>query len=56
MKVPMKRSKYNRIVHIEDEDRFLLFNGVTTGLVSLERESFERAQEMIAGGGVVTIR
>jgi uncharacterized protein len=52
----MKRSRYNRIVHIEDEDRYLLFNGVTTGLVSLDRELFEKAQEIMAAaddGGYV---
>lgn len=56
MRVPMKRSRYNRIVHIEDEDRYLLFNGVTTGLVSLDRELFERTQAIMAAaddGGYV---
>ena len=35
------------LVQIDGGDRFLLFNGVTAGLVSFDREVFERAQEIM---------
>ena len=48
MNVQMKPSRYNRIVHVPETDRHLLFNGVTTALISLDRERFEKARDLLA--------
>ncbi len=56
MPIPMKRSRYNRVVQIDGEDRFLLFNGVTAGLVSFDRQLFQKVQEImnaVEDGGYV---
>jgi len=44
---PTKPSRYNRIVHVPETDRYLLFNGLTTALVSLDREQFEKVRYLL---------
>jgi len=44
----MKTSRYNRFVRVPDEDRYLMFNGLTTALISLDTELFEKTQGVIS--------
>ena len=44
----MKRSRYNKIVEVPGEDTHLLFNGITTALISLDSESFEKVENIMA--------
>ena len=45
----MKASRYNKSVHVPARDQYLLFNGLTTALISLDRRLFEKAQQIIVG-------
>ena len=44
----MKRSRYNRVVRLEEEDRYLLFNGLTTALISMDQQQFDIAQGVMS--------
>jgi uncharacterized protein len=44
----MKRSRYNKVVHVLEGDRHLLFNGITTALISLDGELFEKVEDILA--------
>jgi len=43
----MKTSRYNRTVRIPGQDQYLLFNGITAALISLDGQLFEKAHQIM---------
>jgi len=43
----MKRSRYTRIVAVPNENRYLLFNGITSALISLDEDLFRNAEQVL---------